>query len=40
MSDLQLGIVVAIVGTGGTLLLLGVVAAFGGILRRVFPGEK
>jgi len=39
-SDLQLGVVIAIVGTVGTLVLLAVVALFGALLRRVFPAGR
>jgi hypothetical protein len=39
-ADLQLGVVIAIVGTVGTLVLLGVVALFGALLRRVFPAGR
>ncbi len=35
MTDLQLGVVVALVGSGGTLVALGIVALFTAALRRV-----
>lgn len=38
--DLQLGIVIAIVGTTGTLVLLTIVALFGALLRRLFPAGR
>jgi hypothetical protein len=38
--DLTLGIVVALVGTLGTVVLLGLVALLGAALRRIFPAAR
>jgi hypothetical protein len=40
ISELQLGVVIAVVGSGGTLLMLGIVALFSAILRRAFPAKR
>ena len=39
-EDLALGFVVAIIGAGGTLVALGIVALFIGALQRAFPPER
>lgn len=39
-AELQLGVVIAVVGSGGTLLMLGIVALFSAVLRRLFPAKR
>jgi len=39
VTDLQIGIALAVVGAGGTLAALGVIAAGIALLHRIFPPE-
>lgn len=39
-GDLAVGFVVAVVGAGGTLVMLGIVAVFTAALHRAFPPEQ